>query len=113
MSFLIDGICIQDTFKSYKSNLPVTFAQGNHWHQFFVSLGRYSIKYTPTGTYFPGGASGKEFAHHEGDLGSIPGLGRSPGEGDGYPLQYSCLENSIDKGAWWATVHGLQRVGHD
>ena len=41
------------------------------------------------------------------DLGSIPGLGRSPGEGNGNPLQYSCLENSMDRGAWWATVHGV------
>ena len=41
------------------------------------------------------------------DLGSIPGLGRSPGEGNGNPLQYSCLENSMDRGAWWATVHGI------
>ena len=41
------------------------------------------------------------------DLGSIPGLGRSPGEGKGYPLQYSGLENSMDRGAWWATVHGV------
>ena len=39
--------------------------------------------------------------------GSIPGLGRSPGEGIGYPLQYPCLENSIERGAWWATVHGV------
>ena len=43
---------------------------------------------------------------------SIPGLGRSPGEEDGHPLQYSCLENSMDKGAWWGYV-GSQRVGHD
>ena len=47
------------------------------------------------------------------DLGSIPGLGRSFGEGHGNPIQYSCLENSMDREAWWATVHGLQRVGHD
>ena len=47
------------------------------------------------------------------DLGSIPGVGRSFGEGHGNPIQYSCLENSMDRGAWWATVHGLQRVGHD
>ena len=46
-------------------------------------------------------------------LGSIPGLGRSLGEGYGNPIQYSCLENSMDSGAWWATVHGLQRVRHD
>ena len=43
----------------------------------------------------------------------IPGLGRSPGEGNGNPLQYSCLETPMDGGAWWATVHGLQRVGHN
>ena len=43
----------------------------------------------------------------------IPGSGRSPGEGNGNALQYSCLENPMDGGAWWATVHGLQRVGHD
>ena len=41
------------------------------------------------------------------DPGSIPGSGRSPGEGNGYPLQYSCLENPTDRGAWWATVHGV------
>ena len=49
----------------------------------------------------------KESACNEGDLGSIPGSGRSPGEGNDYPLQYSCLENSMDKGAWRATVHGV------
>ena len=54
----------------------------------------------------PGGSDYKEFACNEGDPGSIPGLGRSPGEGNGNPLQYSCLENSMDRGAWWATVHG-------
>ena len=49
---------------------------------------------------FPGGSAGKESACNAGDLGSIPGLGRSPGEGNGNPLQYSCLENPIDGGAW-------------
>ena len=52
-------------------------------------------------------------ACNAGDLGSIPESGRSPGEGNGNPLQYSCLENSTDGEAWWATVHGSQRVGHD
>ena len=47
---------------------------------------------------FPGGSDDKETACNAGDLGSIPGLGRSPGEGNGYPLQYSCLENSMDRG---------------
>ena len=51
-------------------------------------------------------SNGKEPDHSVGDLGSIPELGRSPGEGHGYPLQYSGLENSMDRGAWWATVHG-------
>jgi len=44
-----------------------------------------------------------------GDLGSIPGSGRSPREGNGNPLQYFCLENSLDRGAWWATVHGVAK----
>ena len=56
---------------------------------------------------FPGGSDDKESACNEGDLDSIPGLERSPGEGKGYPLQYSCLENSVDKGACWAAVHGV------
>ena len=58
---------------------------------------------------FPGGSHGQESACHAGDLGLIPGWGRSPGEGNGYPLLYSCLENSMDRGAWWATVHGVAR----
>ena len=49
---------------------------------------------------FPGGSDGKASAYNAGDLCSIPGLGRSPGEGNGNPLQYSCLENSMDRGAW-------------
>ena len=55
----------------------------------------------------PGGSDGKEFACNAGDLGSIPRSGRSLGEGHGYPLQYSCLENPMDRGAWWATLHGV------
>ena len=62
---------------------------------------------------FPGGSDGKESACNAGDLGSIPGLGRSPGEGNCYPLQYFCLENPMDRGAWRATVHGVARVGHN
>ena len=55
---------------------------------------------------FPCGSVGKETTCNAGDLGLIPGLGRSPGEGKGYSLQYSCLKNSMDREAWWATVHG-------
>ena len=65
---------------------------------------------------FPGDSGGKESACNAGDPGSIPGLGGSPREGNGNPLQYSCLENSMDRGAWWATVYlsmGSQRVEHD
>ena len=53
------------------------------------------------------------FSSNTGDPGSIPGSGRSPEEGNGYPLQYSCLENPMDRGAWQATIHGSKRVGHD
>ena len=56
---------------------------------------------------FPGGSDGKESTCKVGDLGSVPGLGRSLGEGNGYPLQYSCLENSMDRGAWQAAAHGI------
>ena len=55
-------------------------------------------------SHFPGGSEGKESACSEGDLGSNPGSGRSPGEGNGNPLQHSYLENSMDRGAWRATV---------
>ena len=55
----------------------------------------------------PGGSDGKESACDAGDLGSIPGLGRSPGEGNGYPIQYSGPQNSMDRGAWQATVQGV------
>ena len=57
----------------------------------------------------PGGSDSKESACNAGDLGSIPGSWRCPGEGNGYPLQYSCLENSMDRGARWATVHGVAK----
>ena len=58
---------------------------------------------------FPGGSDGKESACNAGDPDSIPELGRSPGEGKGYPPQYSCLENPVDRGTWRATVHGVAK----
>ena len=58
---------------------------------------------------FPGGSEVKASASTVGDPGSIPGLGRSPGEGNGNPLQYSCLGNPMDGGAWWATVYGVAK----
>ena len=58
---------------------------------------------------FPGGSVVKNLLANAGDPGSIPGLGRSPGVGNGSPLQYSCLENSMDTGAWWVIVHGVAK----
>ena len=58
---------------------------------------------------FPGGSDGKASVYNAGDPVSIPGLGRSPGEGNGSPLQYSCLENPMDGAAWWATVQGVAK----
>ena len=66
-------------------------------------------KYTAEILNFPGGDIGKEAACNAGDPGLIPGLGRSPGEGNGNPLQYSCLENPMDTGAWQPTVHGIAK----
>ena len=65
---------------------------------------------------FSGGTTGKEPAcqcRRHRDVGLIPGLGRSPGRGNGSPLQYSCLENPMDREAWWATVHRLAKSQHN
>ena len=59
---------------------------------------------------FAGDSDGKGSACITGDPGLIPGLGKSPGGGHGNPLQYSCLENSMDRGAWWAAVHGVAKT---
>ena len=58
---------------------------------------------------FPGGSDGKESAYNVGDLNSIPGLVKFSGEGNRNPFQYSCLENPMDREAWWATVHGVSK----
>ena len=65
------------------------------------------------GVVFPGGSDSEESTCNAGDLGSIPGLGRSPGEGNGNPFQHSCLGNPMDRRAWWAPVHGVTRVVHN
>ena len=65
--------------------------------------------YCVLGEGFPSGSVVKTLPDDAGDVGSIPGLGTSPGGGDGHPLQYSCLENSMNKGASWATVHGVPK----
>ena len=66
-----------------------------------------SILYIKEKRGFPGVSDGKESACNTGDLGLISESGRFPGEGKCYPLQYSCLGNSMDRGAWWVTVHGV------
>ena len=77
-------------------------------HQFFsAQLSLQSNSHLYTG--FLGGSEVKAFACNAGDLGSIPVLGRSLGGGNGNPLQYSCLKNPMDRGAWWPTVHGVTK----
>ena len=73
----------------------------------FVSSLLHSVTAAHRG--FPGGSDGKEPTCHVGATGSIPRLGRFPGKGHGNPLQYPCLEKPIDRGAWWATVHGVTK----
>ena len=62
---------------------------------------------------FPGGSVVKNLPVNAGDVGSILGSGRPPGEGNGNPLQYYCLENPMDRGVWWATVHGITKVRYN
>ena len=75
-----------------------------------VSISAFHIR-SSVPSFFPGSSDGKESACNAEDMGLIPGSERSPGRGHGNPLQYSCLENPMDRGAWWST--GSQRVGHD
>ena len=70
----------------------------------FIYIYSYITEYN-----FSGSSDSKESDHNMGDLGSIPGSGRSPGERSGNQLQYSCLENAMGRGAWWATVHGVTK----
>ena len=78
-------------------------AEASTWELFFFCCFSFN---------FPGGSDGEESSCSSRDLGSIPGLGRSPGEGSGNPLQYSCLGNTMDRGAWWATVHRVSKESH-
>ena len=83
-----------------------------HGHQYTVwTKNAIPFRQTPLSLEprFPGGSDGKESAYDVGDPVSIPGLGRCPGEGNGNPLQYSCLENPMDGGVWWAAVHGVAK----
>ena len=92
---------------------------GPFTHNFTQSRGIIIIKASRANNYwalaasFPGLLDAKESACNVGDPGLIHGSGRSSVVGNGNPLQYSCLENSMDRGAWWTTVHGLQEIGHN
>jgi len=80
------------------------------WFIIYLLSNSYSVLYHVVETVgFPGGSDGKESAWNSEDPGSISRSGRSLGEGNGYPLQYSCLENFMDRRAWWATVHGVTK----
>ena len=92
--------------KNLKNN---AFFIRRYFLKMWVYIYIYTHTHIPTPEFlgFPGGSDGKESACNVGNLGSILGLGRSPGGRHGNPLQYSCLENPMDRGAWWATVHGV------
>ena len=81
----------------------------SHWQDFSGIVLTVDLTTSWLKPVFPGGSEVKVSACNAGDLGSIPGSGRSPGEGNGNPLQYSCLENPMDRGAWWAIVHGVAK----
>ena len=77
------------------------------WSRYIITTNTYQGLYNAKS--FPSGSNGKEPACKAGDPGSTPGWGRAPGEGNVYPLPYSCLENPMDRGAWWAIVHGVAK----
>ena len=97
----------------------ISFFWDQPWRQLSRNYGRSSIVLglgliaAPLLIQLPGGSMVKKPPANAGEMDSIRGLGRSPGEGNGNPLQYSCLENPMDRGAWQATVYGVARVGHN
>ena len=92
---------------SYQENGPFLTFFPPQWY-FLRFKAEFGYKYTYTG--FPGGIVVKNLLANKGDTGLIPRSGRSPREGNGNPLQYSCLENPMDRGAWWATVHEITKT---
>ena len=92
----------------YQHPLPYC-TPGNRPYFCSLSLTCHMISSISYDMGFRGGSEGKASACDEGDPGLIPGSGRSPGEGNGNPLQYACLENPTDRGVWWATVHGVAK----
>ena len=94
-----------------KKNLIQRHLLGNERHELSVSL-HHHCHLNPLGG-FPGSSGGKESVYSVRDPGSVPGSGRSPGEGNGHPLHYSCQDSPMTRGALWATAHGVASVGHD
>ena len=85
---------------------PISITEASHLCVLYnQSTLKRRAEYKDSSTDFPGGSDGEVSAYNVGDPGSIPGLGRSPREGNGNLLQYSCLENAMDRGTWQATVH--------
>ena len=107
------GIMYSIHFKtSWTLVFKLTKVKGSHvWNQIYVDeiCNWFLREHMHKARGFPGGSDGKASAYNTGDPGSIPGLGRSPGEGNGNPLQFSCLDNSRDRGAWQAIVHGVTK----
>ena len=83
------------------------------WYSHSADINTYLFKQSVSPMGFPCSSVSKESAYGVGDLSLIPGLGIFPGEGNGNPLQYSCMENFMDRGAWQAIVCGVTRVRHD
>ena len=96
------------------SYIPPSYSLKNSNWQAHLGIGQkhHNMLEFPKGRGFPHSSVSKESACNEGDLSLIPGSGGSSGEGNGNPLQYSCLENPMARGAWQAIVHGVARVGH-
>ena len=108
--------CLYELNKHLKQALWIILNNIPFWHNLgiYIDFSMWVLKAPDyvLPSLFPGlpwWLSDKESACSAGDVGSIPGLGRSPGEGNGNPLQFSCLGNPMDRGDWWATVHGVEK----
>ena len=112
LSHLSDCLSLPYPCGGTKSIRGITLCLSYVWQKTFPKLSSFFFTLCIEFWGFPGGSDGKESACNVGGLSLTPGLGRYPGEGNGHPLQYSCLENPMDRGVWQATVHGIV-VGHD
>ena len=111
----LPGSSVHEIFKARVLEwVASSFSRGSSWPRDRTQVSCIVCRRFTLCTTFPGGSDGKVSVYSVRDLGSIPGIGRFLGEGNGNPLQYSCLENLMDGGAWCRLLcMGLQRVGHD